>query len=130
MKLELRWDPDGEPLVRVLGSLDRPPRDGKDERPRPSPVDCAIDPVSALEELGYDGLWTELVGHAKRLDIAVLRRVVEHAGRVLPTTMEQWPDPVRRSMKSVVEVPEIELPELGRFDSRGLQTLPEGACLG
>lgn len=123
MKLELRWDPNGEPLVRVLGSLARPPRDGKDERPRSSTVDCALDPVSALEELGYDGLWTELVGHAKRLDIAVLRRVVEHAGRVLPTTMEQWPDPVRRSMQSAVEVPEIELPELGRFDGTRLEAV-------
>lgn len=123
LKLELRWEPDGAPLIRALGRLSLPPRGGKNEQPRSAPVDFVVDPVPALEELGYDGLWTELVAHAKHLDASTLRRVVARAGRVLPTTMEQWPEPVRRAMKSHVDVPSIDLAEIGRFEKTRLDAV-------
>lgn len=123
LDLELRWEPDADPLIRLHGGIGHPPRGGKNEQPKSSPIDFAIEPVPALEELGYDGLWTELVAHAKHLDVTLLRRVVRRAGRVLPTTMEQWPEPVRRSMKSTVEIPEIELSEIGGFDGTRLEAV-------
>lgn len=123
LDLELRWEPDGEPFIRIHGGLERPPVGGKNERPTSTAVECAIDPMPALVQMGYDGLWTEMIAHANRLDVEALRRVVARAGRVLPTTMDPWPDSVRRSMKSAVEVPELELPELGRFEKSRLEVV-------
>lgn len=118
VRLDLRWESDGAPEVLVTGELPGP---GDDVAPLIA--DFRVETPEKLRTLSFDTLWTALIEEATHVPSSTLNQWRQLAKRlVLPSDFAELPDAARRSFTQDVDVPDVQIDEIGAFHA---STIPK-----